>query len=346
MEYIKEEGKAVDESIRNDIVNFNSEIDQTRMLCQHATNTARNVEMVLEKVNSEQVIICKQFFELKESAHEKMLKVTQEISNAVHKFRNLHGGSIDKVKEIEAELANVRNNLDQYHLDINQGSERHERLSKKVREITDDKTIVKKIETIKNENSGVVKSIEHQLSQTNHKLYILEQYCDKYMPIKIQTEISATLAPVLSPKKKLSMQKSVTVKLNQLKNSLVNDRQANLEIKLNTIAKESGAEKFSLRTPKTALGIQGSFYSNPDDTNNQDPARAMRKTTGAFNDPNDMLLESNGVIARTQKTSSVRGNVEENENVFKETSNINILESNDLNNYESISPSKYSYLNM
>lgn len=132
--------------------------------------------MQLEKINGEQVIISDQFFDLKENAHAKMIKVSQEISDAINHFNQLNGDSHEKIKQVNSELDNVKKNLDKFHLDISKSNEYQHKLSKKVKAIAKDDTIDVKLEEMKGENMEIFKNFEELISETNHKLYILEEY--------------------------------------------------------------------------------------------------------------------------------------------------------------------------
>ena len=54
--------------------------------------------------------------------------------------------------------------------------------------------------------------ITNTLEEIEHKIYLLEEYWDKYVPMKIQSSISGTIAPVLSSKKKKLMKSVVSEK--------------------------------------------------------------------------------------------------------------------------------------
>lgn len=299
--------------------------------------------MLLEKINGELGIVSDQFFDLKENAHAKMIKVTQEISDAVSHFNQLNNDSLEKIKQVDSELENVRKNLDKFHLDISQGNEYQHKLGKKIKAMTKDNTLDVKLEEMKNENMEIFKSFDELLSETNHKLYILEEYLDKYMPMKIQSAISGTMGPLLSSKKKKVMDGFVSEKLVQLKSNIANDKQTDLEKKLNMIAKASGRENYIKKPPNTAMGIQGSISSfQANDPKNQDPFSNMFKTANAFNDPkNNLFRESSDLIVKPRKTSSAKDNLEETENIFKQESNAIVLESKDTKHISSSSPSKY-----
>lgn len=161
--------------------------------------------------------------------------------------------------------------------------------------------------------------------------------------MKIQSAISGTMGPLLSSKKKKVMEGVVSEKLGQLKSNIANDKQTNLEKKLNMVAKASGRENYGKRPPKTAMGIQGSISSlQRNDPKNQDPFSNMFKTASAFNDPkNNLFRESNDLAIKPRKTSSAKDNAEEMENMFKKESNVNLFESKDTKNIISSSPSKF-----
>ena len=73
---------------------------------------------------------------------------------------------------------------------------------------------------------------------------MIEEYLDKYMPMKIQSTINGAMSPILSPKKKKIMNKVMQNKMEKMKNNILSEKEANIEEKLNRIAKASGREKF------------------------------------------------------------------------------------------------------
>lgn len=58
------------------------------------------------------------------------------------------------------------------------------------------------LDKLSNEFANSHSMLENLIKDNNQKIYYLEEYLDKYMPMKIQSTISGTMAPVLSTKKK------------------------------------------------------------------------------------------------------------------------------------------------
>jgi hypothetical protein len=106
--------------------------------------------------------------------------------------------------------------------------------------------------------------------------------------MKIQTTISGTVAPILSPKKKKQLKKNILSKMETLAGNLVNEKQPNIKKKLNMMAKASGRKKYNVKkSPRTPAQFETSetfgagLSPLPDSQKKQ--FKKMSLTTQVFN---------------------------------------------------------------
>jgi len=292
--------KLEDQKISIEFSNFHSDIDQMNMLINQEKEIARSTEIHWEKLNNDIASIKEQFFELKEKVHLKIIEITDEVNNNMTNFNEQNSETNSKLSEVVAKFENVTSNIDEFHLSIEQSKDIMKKLSKSVTKWDKQKVDSQKFETTVEEQNQILALLGDRTNNLDHKMYMLEEYWDKYMPMKIQSSISGAITPVLSPKKKKVLEKAMSVKLEEMRNNLVSQKSAKIDKKLNMIAKASGRKNYdSIKTignpPKTRDGIisQGKKTSQLAEESLQD-GNKMSFTTQSFGDSEQKQREAFG----------------------------------------------------
>ena len=73
-----------------------------------------------------------QFFNLKDSTHEKILKITTEITEETRIFKEISDKTETELNQLTSSLKNMQQNLDEYHLILANNTEMNEKLSLKL----------------------------------------------------------------------------------------------------------------------------------------------------------------------------------------------------------------------
>lgn len=286
-----------DEKILMEIANFKSHVEQIKHQSDHANNIARNIEMHLEKLNVDISNVNDEFFKLKENVHNKVLQVSKEVTTALATFKDLNSETETKLSSVISEFGNIKDNLDKFHSGINSCKEENEKLAAKMAQLQGTTASGENLQNFINNCNEVFHNYDEDLAAVNHKIYLLEEYCDKYVPMKIQSTISGTVAPILSSKKKKLIKSVVSDKLDEIKQNIASEKEANIEKKLNMIAKASGRKQYESikKVPRTPLNLQGSVssmgFQPPKLSNiNDSEHKKMSYTTGMFNKGGEELL--------------------------------------------------------
>lgn len=286
-----------DEKILMEISNFKSHVEQIKHQSDHANNIARNIEAHCEKLNVDISSVNDEFFKLKENVHNKVLQVSKEITTALATFKDLNLETETKLSSITSEFGNIKDNLDKFHSGINLCKEDNEKLAAKMSHLQGSTASGENLQNFINNCNEVFNNFDEEFAAVNHKIYLLEEYCDKYVPMKIQSTISGTVGPILSSKKKKLIKSVVSDKLDEIKQNIASEKEANIEKKLNMMAKASGRKQYESRkkVPRTPLNLQGSVSSmgfQPPRLSNvkDDEHKKMSFTSGMFNKGGEELL--------------------------------------------------------
>lgn len=70
-----------------------------------------------------------------------------------------------------------------------------------------------------------ISKLDNEMEDIHNRIYMLEEYCDKYVPMKIQTAIGNTITPILSPKKKKMVKTMLSDKMQELKQNVATGKQ-------------------------------------------------------------------------------------------------------------------------
>lgn len=243
-----------DEQIKFDLAGHNDDLAQVRNLADHASNTGRNCEMMLERLNNQINEINGQFFNLKEETHAKIIKVSQEVAESMKFYKNMDTDINGDMQSLRKMVENVNLNMDKFHFSLEETKEKMQKQSQKMEAISADNSVLSKVNEATEGFDKTILKLSESLDLAHHKIYLLEEYIEKYMPMKIQSTISGTIAPVLSSKKKKLMEEITNENINSMKSSLSNPKPSQIEQKLQKLAKATGQSFYS--PPKSSFGLK------------------------------------------------------------------------------------------
>jgi len=131
-----------------------------------------------------------------------MLKVSQEIVEAKTEWKKGNDDVNVSMKRMESDLNNMRENIDKFYASLEKNIEKQNKLSSKMKKFSKNEKLDDKLEKLSEKFSGSFEKFEEQIGKNNQKIYMIEEYLDKYMPMKILSTISGTVVPMLNQKNK------------------------------------------------------------------------------------------------------------------------------------------------
>ncbi|CAI2387103.1 unnamed protein product [Moneuplotes crassus] len=248
------------EQTKHDMQSVRAEIAEIKNMCSFTSELSRTFQATLEKNNGEISTLNEHFFDLKDSSHEQILKISEEISNSTTDLNT----RIDEFKlgmtDIKSIIENIQKTMDKYHVNLSDSQAFQKELAEKIKKNFDTSKFDTQIDKLSNEFDNSHSMLENLIKDNNQKIYYLEEYLDKYMPMKIQSTISGTMAPVLSSKKRNKLNNMLQSKLQKLTTNLASEKEANIEEKLNRMARATGRDKFEYKQDIMS-NSRASFYS-------------------------------------------------------------------------------------
>ncbi|CAI2371795.1 unnamed protein product [Moneuplotes crassus] len=277
---LRTESQMACEETKHNLHAVKAELMEAKNMSSYAAELARTFQDLLEKNNGEIRNLSEYFFDLKDSNNQKILKISEEISESKINLKS----KIDEFKfdiiDLSASIESIQANLDKYHLKLESSKDYQKRLAEKVKKSLDTSKTDKMIDKLSSEFSNSCSILEHKVKENTQKIYILEEYLDKYMPMKIQSTISGTMGPVLSSKKQKKLNSMLQTKMQKMTSHIVSDKEANIEEKLNKIAKATGRDKFEykqeVRSNSRASYVNGENSALEKET--REPNHESRKT--------------------------------------------------------------------
>lgn len=130
---------------------------------------------------------------------------------------------------IVSEFESISQSIGKFHFDINNCISDISKLYDKTEDLSNTKVDVQGMNEVTEGYNIEFGKITKTLEEIEHKIFLLEEYWDKYVPMKIQSSISGTIAPVLSSKKKKLMKSVVSEKIDEIKQSIVTQKEVNIE---------------------------------------------------------------------------------------------------------------------
>lgn len=211
-----------------EISNFRAYADQIKHEVENSNQITHSIEIHNEHLNTDIAKLNDNFFSLKDEINNKVLNVLHEIATSEMKLREINNETDTKLLTTISDFENIKQNLDSFHLDISKNKDVIEKLEEEVQSLHKVKADAKKFQKFIYNYDSEVSKIDQEMAEVQDKIFILEEYCDKYVPMKIHSTISGTVAPVLSSKKKKLMKSVVSDKMQELKQNIASGKDSNI----------------------------------------------------------------------------------------------------------------------